>query len=222
MKKLVLIVLMGLVAGTTNANQWQEQPLAINNEMPQQMGEPVKAQPVRMEQNNYLNISGSNSDSYTTFNIGYAGSKIGSNDMGGDEKFNGVDLGISGVRGNLIGGFGYTYQGGDDLNYSEIYSKLGYKLFNQNNSYGVASIGVGYAWASADDYDIDLEYITMPIEMEIGYQVQPNLAFYGAVGYKWLWNTDVSVCYMGICGSDSGSDYDVDGVTYKAGLRYNF
>lgn len=222
MKKLVFIGLMGLVAASANASDWQEKPLPVNYGTPQPMGAPVKAQPIRTEQNNYRNSYSSASDSYTTFNIGYAGSKIGSNDMGGDENFNGVDLGFMGVMGDFLGGIGYTYQGGDDFNYSEFYSKFGYKLFNQNNNYGIASIGLGYVWANEEYYDVDLEYFTMPVEFEFGHYVQPNLALYGAVGYKWLWNTSVDACYMGYCASDSGSEYDVDGVTYKAGLRYNF
>jgi hypothetical protein len=225
MKKLVLIGLMGLVAGTTNANQWQEQPLAINNEMPQQMGEPVKAQPVRMEQNNYNGASG-----YSVA-FGYAGSKIGSNNLGGDEEFNGFFLnGTADLNSRLSMYAEYQYQDASDMDFNEVAVGMQYQLMESGNAYTSAGIGLGYAWLDESGYvpdldanvNLNLEYITLPINFEVGYKMSPNLNVFANFGYKWFFNNDAEVCSGGICVSGDSSDLDVDGVTYKAGLRYNF
>ncbi len=78
--------------------------------------------------------------------------------------------------------------------------------------------------------------------MEAGVNLNPNLSLYGGVGYKWafdLTNDDKTRCNDGTTSNSSGqgtcswhggvNQYyssnnigDFDGVTYKAGVRYNF
>ena len=213
MKKLILVGVIGVASTVVSANT----PLNIQSGQPAPMGEPVKSQPVKSHAANKLV-----GDSYASFSAAYSGSKIGADDVGGDSRFSGVDLGLVGAQGDLSAGVGFTYQADSDWKYSEIYSKFGYRLFNQNNNYGIVSTGVGYAWLSAKDYAIDLDYFVLPVELEVGHYFQSNLAMYAALGYKWLWNTSGEACYGNVCASGSSSELDVDGMTYKAGLRYNF
>jgi hypothetical protein len=221
--KYILLVLSGvccLVSSNSFATSsgWADKPLQVQNAEPEPLGE--RTLPV--QEVKYTNSKYSGNDKSTSFNIAYSGAKLGSNDLGGDEKFNGIELGFTTLFDKWVVGFGYTYLNSSDIDASQIFSKLGYKIFDQNNTYGIASLGIGYTWASAKDFDVKLQYFTIPAELEIGHYVQNNLAVYGAFGYEWLSNTSVEACYGGFCGSDSSSELDIDGITYKAGIRYNF
>ena len=224
MKKLIL-VLSGVAclfsSNTFAASNWVEKPLQVQNAEPEPLGE--RTLPVQeVKYKNYSNSTNSVSDKTNSFNIAFSGAKLGSNDLGGDENFKGVDIGLTSFYDKWVAGFGYTYLNSSDLDASQIYSKFGYQLFNQNNSYSIAFLGIGYTWASAKDFDVKLEYFTVPVELEVGHYLQSNIAVYGAIGYEWLSNTSAEACYGGFCGSDSSSEFDVDGLTYKAGIRYNF
>lgn len=234
MNKLVIAIMSGLISATVFADR----PLSVQHGEPAALGEPVEYKALAKTQ--YSANTYSNPVNYkTSLNIAYAGTKLGSNDLGGDEKFNGVDIGLSSISDKLVIGVGYTYLKGEifdvDTDVSQLYSKLGYNFFNQDNTYGIASIGLGYTWASGDSFDLDLEdfpdpvnldasleYFTIPLELEIGHYLQNNMAVYGAIGYQWLMNTSFELCGNGVCESDSFSELDVDGVTYKVGLRFNF
>ncbi|MBJ8440022.1 hypothetical protein [Acinetobacter junii] len=224
MKKLILVlsgVAYLLSTNTFAASNWVEKPLQVQNAEPEPLGE--RTLPVQeVKYKNHSNSTNSVSDKTTSFNIAYSGAKLGSNDMGGDEKFNGVELGFTTLIDKWAVGFGYTYLNSSDWDASQIHSKLGYKIFDQNNTYGLASLGIGYTWASAKDFDVKLEYFTIPVELEVGHYLQSNFAVYGAVGYEWLSNTSAEACYGAFCASDSSSELDIDGVTYKVGIRYNF
>ncbi|MBC9229198.1 hypothetical protein HI850_007630 [bacterium SPL81] len=114
-----------------------------------------------------------------------------------------------------------------------------YNLINVNGFYTLATMGMGIGVGSADGFD-DTAYLTLPIGLELGYSFVPNLSVFGGVGYKWNWEIkdDRTRCNdgtrsnssgSGTCswhgGIDDSSDYtigDFDGLTYKAGIRYNF
>ena len=217
MKKLILILSGAILSVSTYADK----PLQVQHGEPMPLGEPATyKEPVKYS---YTESStGVQSDHVNSFNIAYMGAKLGSSDLGGDENFNGVDLGFTSFYEKWVVGFGYTYLNSSEWDASQIYSKLGYKVFDQNNTYGLASFGVGYSWASAKDIDLKLEYFTVPVDLEIGHYVNNNMAFYGSLGYQWLSNTSAKVCIGSICASDSSSEFDIDGVTYKLGLRYKF
>lgn len=219
MKRILTTLLTGAISTFTMAATWQEQQLPVQRAEPAPMGEPVQYQAPKKS---YSSSASSAFGDYVSFNAAFSGSRIGAENVGGDSTFSGIDLGIMGGQENLSAGLGFTYQADSDWKYSEVYSKFGYRLFSQNNNYGIVSTGVGYAWLSAKDYAIDLDYFVLPVELEVGHYFQPKLAAYAALGYKWLWNTSGEVCYSNICGSGSSSELDVDGMTYKAGLRYNF
>jgi len=114
-----------------------------------------------------------------------------------------------------------------------------YNLINRNGFYTLATFGMGIGVGSADGFD-DTAYLTLPIGIELGYSFVPNLSVFGGVGYKWNWEikdnrtrcndgTMSNSTGSGTCshhdGIDTSYDYtigDFDGVTYKAGIRYNF
>lgn len=220
MKQLFLFGVLGLMMAAANANQTQENPLPIQYAEPAPMGEPVQAQPVKLEQTKYNTQLHQRGAIY----LGYAGSNIDSIYLDEDKNHHGVDIGYAAEYiDNVNYGVGYTYQASSDWEYSEVYAKLGYRFFERNANYGATSLGVGYVWGDAKDYDLDTEYFSVPIELEFGHYVQPNFAIYGTLGYKWLFNQDVDLCASGECASADGLDeLDLDGLTYKLGMKYHF
>lgn len=114
-----------------------------------------------------------------------------------------------------------------------------YNIFNANRLYLLGTVGMGLGVGSADGFD-DTAYLTLPVGLELGYTIVPNLSVFGGVGYKWNWEikdnrtrcndgTRSNSSGSGTCswhgGVDTSYDYtigDFDGLTYKAGLRYNF
>lgn len=175
---------------------------------------------------------------------GFSGSKIGSSDLGGDAKFKGFFLeGAYNIDENLNVWGKYSYQKYNDweIKLNEISFGVGYKFLEQDNFYALSKIGVGYAWTDQSEYwdeldttvDSKFKYVTLPIELELGYRFTPNVSVFGGVGYKWLFNQDLKLCAEGECVSVNDSiikdefgidksDLDIDGYTYKLGLRYNF
>lgn len=114
-----------------------------------------------------------------------------------------------------------------------------FNLLNANGVYLLGTIGLGIGVGSADGFD-DTAYLSLPVGLEAGYNITPNFSLYGGVGYKWNWEIKDkrTLCNDGTRSDSSGSgtcswhggvaidDYytigDFDGLTYKAGLRYNF
>lgn len=213
MRKLFLAGAIGVFSTVAVANT----PLVIQQGQPEPMGAPVAHKPAKTYQPNKAI-----SDGRASLTIAYSGSKIGAEDLGGDSRLNGIHVGFDAIQNNLMAGVGFTYQNDSDWKYSEIHSKFGYYFLNQANSYGVASFGIGYAWMPAKEFPIDLEYLVLPIEVEVGHYIHNNLAVFGALGHKWLWNTVTEVCLGNFCGSDTLAEMDIDGFTYKLGIRYDF
>lgn len=114
-----------------------------------------------------------------------------------------------------------------------------FNVINWQGFYTLATLGMGVGVGSADGFD-DTAYLTLPIGLELGYSIVPNLSIFGGVGYKWNWEikdnrtrcndgTRSNSSGSGTCswhgGIDDSYDYtigDFDGLTYKAGIRYNF
>lgn len=216
--KTLLIALSAVLLSTTI---YADRPLNPQYGEPMPLGE--RTQYVEPVKSKYSEKSYETANAYTgSFNIGYVGTKIGSNEMGGDEKFNGLDIGFSSHSNNWVAGLNFTYLNATYLRASQLYSKFGYTIFDQNNTYGITSFGIGYTWVTAKDENAQLEYFTVPAEIEIGHYIQPNLALYGSLGYQWLLNTNAEACVGMYCGSGSSSELDVDGVQYKAGVRFKF
>lgn len=207
-----------LTASLVATNTWSDMPLQVNYGAPQELGERT----IQPERQAYSNETKTNIK--PSVFLEYYGSKIGSDDLGGDEKLNGIGTGITFTAANTYSTtFGVNFQKNSDWKSTEIDIKGGYRFYDQSNTYADASLGLGYAWIDADDYDIKLRYVTLPIELEVGHYFQSNLAAYAGLGYKWLYidhYDDVCVSYF--CGTNASEVLDMDGITYKMGIRYNF
>lgn len=115
--------------------------------------------------------------------------------------------------------------------------------------YAIGTLGMGIGLIDVPGFD-ETAYFTIPVGLEAGVNLTRNLSLFGGVGYKW--NADISASddsYGGktLCNDGTWSDstgpgtcswhggvadrgwvYDdnyvgsFNGMTYKAGLRYNF
>lgn len=224
MKRILTTLLTGAISTFTMASVWQEQQLPVQRAEPVSMGAPVV---VVEEQSGPLSTLNG-----LTVAFGYAGAKIGSDEIGGDEKFNGFFLNAStDVVPNMSVWAEYAYQTASDLDLNGFDVGVQYKLFEDAQIYSSAGIGLGYLWIDGKGYDsdldikakLDLSYFTLPINVEVGYKVVPNASIFANLGYKWYFNQDGKVCMNEYCASaENVSDLDMDGVTYKVGLRYKF
>ncbi|MCH7340082.1 hypothetical protein [Acinetobacter higginsii] len=217
MKK-IFVGVMGVAVSLMGVNGWADTPLQVNYGTPQELGQRT-VQPIDQ---NYR--SETSSGIQTSVFAEYYGSRLQSDAIDGHEKLNGFGTGVTFTAlDTLSTTFGLNYQKSSDWHSTEINVKGGYKFYNQNNTYANASIGIGYAWLDADDYDTKLRYVTLPIDFELGHYIQKDIAGYVGLGYKWLYieNFD-DACTAYFCESTASDVLDLDGITYKVGIRYNF
>ena len=216
MKKLLAIGTLSLISSLAMAAK----PIVL------QSGEPLPLDAkIDNPQQSHYQTQGSGTLNNFSLAAGYAGSKIGSNEFGGDERFNGFFLNASTAVDPKVNAYAeYAYQDASDLDFSEFSVGLQYIILEDRNTYASLGLGVGYAWLdeSADNVSVELNYVTLPVNFELGYKIDQNVDVFGNVGYKWFFNRDSEACIGNTCVSGSSSDLDIDGVTYKAGLRYNF
>ena len=127
---------------------------------------------------------------------------------------------------NEYDGKAYEFSFGGHLNF-----------INLNGFYALGTLGTGFSVLDVDGFDTS-SYWTIPIGLEAGYTFTPNFSLYTGIGYKWSWDISSSTTCKngsqsnstgsGTCSWNGGIDHynytigDFDGVTYKAGLRYNF
>ncbi|MCU4589086.1 porin family protein [Acinetobacter ursingii] len=226
MIKKYLLLTLGVLTTSVFANDWRQLP---TNQNPPEMGEPTKA--VQVSSSRYGDSNPQSVSGLYSITAGYMGSKIGSNDLGGDEKFNGLFInGDYNFYPNLSAWLEYAYQDASDMDFNQVSLGLKYKLYDDEKIYSSVSGGVGYAWLKESGYDsdyginasLDLRYVTLPIAVEFGYKINPNISVLANVGYEWLFNQDSEACVNSYCASGSDSELDVDGVIYKLGLKYSF
>lgn len=217
MKK-IFVGVMGVTIYLMGVNGWADAPLQVNYGAPQELGQ----QTVQLLDQGYR--SETSSGIQTSVFAEYYGSRLQSDAIDGHEKLNGFGTGVTFTAlDTLSTTFGLNYQKSSDWHSTEINVKGGYKFYNQNNTYANASIGVGYAWLDADDYDTKLRYVTLPIDFELGHYFQKDIAGYAGLGYKWLYIENFEdVCTGYFCESTASDVLDLDGITYKVGIRYNF
>lgn len=70
--------------------------------------------------------------------------------------------------------------------------------------------------------DLELDYFTIPVALEVGYKVAPEADLFGSFGYQWMFNRDAKICMNGACVSGKSDDLDLNGVTYQFGFHYYF
>ena len=210
MKKLLVIGTLSLISSLALANK----PLPVQYGSPAPLGE-------QQVQNSYAQSSSPLNN--ISLNAGYVGGMIDKDDF--KLRLKGFELGGTYSLNDKVGIFTKYEQQKDDLKLKEFSVGAVYNFYERNNVYITGSAGLGYSWVDGkDDGDkVELEYLTLPIGVEAGYMFTPNVAVYGGLGYKWMYNQDSEVCFDGDC-FDAGnlSELDVNGTTYRAGFRYTF
>ena len=233
MKKLILALAIGAVSTLSFADkplpiQYGE-PVPLNNGTPIAETHYKPVQPVRYKNKEALNSS---------LMLEYSAQK-GKFANGIDEDLNGFGVGFSSspYQNGLWGKFEYQKNSEYDGNAYEFSFGGHLNLLNVNGFYALGTLGTGVSVLDADGFDTST-YFTIPVGLEAGYTFTPNFSIYGGIGYKWAWDISSSTTCengtqsnsvgSGACSHNGGIDHynytigDFDGVTYKAGLRYNF
>jgi hypothetical protein len=125
-----------------------------------------------------------------------------------------------------------------DTTYGEARFGGHVNLISQDGLYLNGTLGLGYAIATSSLLPNDVDFLTLPIGLELGFSPVPQLSIYGGVGYKWLYDiTSNTTCNDGTttntvgssaCSFNSGIAYyndsvgDADGIEFKIGLRLNY
>lgn len=238
MKKILTIGALSLISSLALANK----PLVIQQGAPAPMSDyetPVaETQYTPLQPTSYKNETALNA----SLMLEYSAQKGKfANDI--DEDLKGFGIGISSTphRNGYWGKF--EYQQSDNYDGSAYEFSFGghLNLINANGFYALATLGTGVSILEADGFD-NSTYLTLPVGLEAGYTFTPNFSLYGGIGYKWSFNitgdeqtrcndgTTSGSTGSGTCSWHGGINYyydsnyigDYDGVTYKAGLRYNF
>ena len=234
MKKLLVIGTLSLISPLALADK----PLLIQQGTP----EPMSSYETPVAETQYTPLQPTRYKNETALNaslmLEYSAQKGKfANDI--DEDLKGFGIGISSTphRNGYWGKF--EYQQSDNYDGSAYEFSFGghLNLINANGFYALATLGTGVSILEADGFD-NSTYWTLPVGLELGYTPMPNLSVYGGVGYKWSWDISSSTTCKdgttsnsvgsGTCSSHDGIDHynytigDYDGMTYKAGLRYNF
>ncbi len=233
MKKLILALAIGVASTLSFADkplpiQYGE-PVPLNNETPIAETKYKPLQPVRYKNKEALNSS---------LMLEYSAQK-GKFANGIDEDLNGFGIGFSSSphKNGLWGKIEYQQNNEYDGNAYEFSFGGHLNFINLNGFYALGTLGTGVSVLDADGFDTST-YFTIPVGLEAGYTFTPNFSIYGGIGYKWAWDISSSTTCengtqsnsvgSGACSHNGGIDHynytigDFDGVTYKAGLRYNF
>jgi hypothetical protein len=234
MKKLLAIGTLSLISSFALANkplviqQGTPEPLSVNETLvAESLYRPLK--PTQYKNQDELNRS--LMLEYSTQKGKFANSI--------DEDLNGFGIGFSSSphKNGLWGKF--EYQESDNYDGSAYEFSFGghLNLINANGFYALATVGTGVSVLDANGFDTST-YFTIPVGLETGYTFTPNFSLYGGIGYKWSWDISSNTTCKngsqsnstgsGTCSWNGGIDHynytigDYDGMTYKAGLRYNF
>ena len=230
--------MLGGILSLFSAASFANQPLVIQQGAPIPLGDeatPVAEtkfkplQPVKYKNETALNHSlmleysaqkgkfeNNIEEDLTGFGIGYSSSPH-KNGLWGKFEYQ---------QNNEYDGKAYEFSFGGHLNF-----------INLNGFYALGTLGTGFSVLDVDGFDTS-SYWTIPIGLEAGYTFTPNFSLYTGIGYKWSWDISSSTTCKngsqsnstgsGACSWNGGIDHynytigDFDGVTYKAGLRYNF
>ncbi|RFS27796.1 hypothetical protein DYI81_15140 [Acinetobacter sp. SWAC5] len=213
MKKLLVIGTLSIFSSLAFANK----PLLVQYGSPAPLGE-------QTVQNSYAPASQSASYlSKISINAGYVGGMLDEDDV--KLRLKGWELGGIYSLDNNFGLFAKYEQQKDELKFKEFSAGAIYKFYEHKDVYITGSAGLGYSWVDGKDAgdELELEYLTIPVGLEMGYKFTPNVAIYGGLGYKWMYNQDSKVCLNGICyNAGNLSELDVNGTTYRAGFRFTF
>ncbi len=217
MKKLLFIGLMIGASSVAGANT----PLTIQYGNPAPIDKAVITTTPYHAQENLI--------SQYSLAFGYAGSKIGADSFLGTESFDGLFINgeyQSHPTASLWAE--YKFQS-SDIDYNQVAIGIKNKFLENDQLYSAVSIGLGMSWVDESETDADLgridlelDYFTIPVALEVGYKVAPEADLIGSFGYQWMFNRDAKICMNGACVSGKSDDLDLNGVTYQFGFRYYF
>lgn len=218
MRKLILAGVIGVVSTVALANQ----PLQLNRGAPQTMG----STPLYVHNDDSLKV---NTAPKYAIAFGYAGSKLGSDQFLGTESFDGLFINAEYQSHPTASIWAeYKFQS-SDVDYNQFAIGLKNKFLESDKLYSAASIGIGMSWLDEGEtvpgvgrVDVELDYFTIPVALEVGYKTSAQVDLFGSFGYQWMFNRDAKVCMNGDCLSGNSDDLDLNGVTYNAGVRYKF
>lgn len=234
MKKLVLGVLLAVISVAANAENGEWQPLQVKTVAPDFHQAPQQ----------YKQAAEYKESLYSAFAEYYGNKGKFANDIDADLEGFALGFSTSPNKDGFWGKFEYLTNDDYDADYFEVAFGGHKNFYSANNVYILGNAGLGIGVANAGTFD-DTLYLTLPIELELGYRFAQNLSIYGGVGYKWAWDItngtgDKTLCNDGTWSDSTGSGTcswhqgvnpyqpadntigDFDGVTYKAGLRYSF
>lgn len=176
----------------------------------------------------------------TSVSVDYTGMNAKSTDSNTKIDLSGVGVGISTSPQNHGWWAKMQYQTASkyDVDYFDIAGGGQYNFVSTNQFYVLGTVGVGFATASSSSLRNNVNFITLPIGLEAGYNLTQQFSVYGGLGYKFLWEvTSPTTCNngtqsnstgRGTCSSNGGVNHyndkvgDLKGVTYNLGIRYNF
>lgn len=233
MRKLFLAGAIGLLSTVAGA----ETPLAIQSGQPAPMHQTEQPVPYT-----YMQPNNSVSSPNASLSLEYLSHKA-EFDEGVDADLDGFAIGFSTTpqRHGVWTKLEFLSNSEFDADYFE-FSFGGYlNLISTERFYASGTIGAGVGLIDVAGFD-ETVYFTIPVGLEAGVNLTKNLSLFGGVGYKWAidvsesgetrcndgtWSDSTG---SGTCSWHGGIDYDYtsnyigdfDGVTYKAGLRYNF
>jgi hypothetical protein len=158
------------------------------------------------------------------------------NDSGVDLKLQGLAIGISTspYRHGFWAALDLLRDDKQDFDYAEVRVGGHLNLFSQDGFYLIGTLGVGFANASSSQLYNDVQFVTIPVGLEAGYKLIPNVNLYGGVGYKWQREvTADKTCNDGTVSNSSCRHHDglyayndqvgdADGTEFKLGVRVSF
>lgn len=115
---------------------------------------------------------------------------------------------------------GVQYKWNSKRLYAGIGTGLGFSRLKYNADANAVIDGVSYSESESETYDY---YTWRVADLELGVKFNQNLSAFANVGYKLLLSLETDTeCGYSYCVSGRAEDMDLDGATYKAGLRYSF
>ncbi|WP_151984677.1 hypothetical protein [Acinetobacter radioresistens] len=240
MKRILTTLLTGALSTLTMASVWQEQQLSVQRAEPA----PMMTEPMPIS-----SYSAPNTAMYTnaphlpaSVSLEYLSHKAKfSDDI--DADLDGFAIGLSSTpqRNGLWTKLEVLSNSDFDADYYEFSFGGHYNFLSTQHFYAIGTLGVGIGLLDATGFDETI-YFAVPVGLEAGLNLTPNFSLFGGIGYKWAidvsengetrcnngsWSGSTG---SGTCSWNGGIDYDYvpnyigdyDGMTYKAGLRYNF
>jgi hypothetical protein len=115
---------------------------------------------------------------------------------------------------------GVQYKWNSDRLYAGIGTGFGFSRLKINTAGSAVIGGVAYVESESETYDY---YTWRLADLELGAKFSKNLSVFADVGYKLLLSLETdTTCGAYYCESARAEEMDLDGLTYKAGLRYSF